>query len=67
MTNGSLGLSVSRDHPHLPAGLTALAAQPALAPHLSAYVNIMQVRNTSHLLSVIIVKWFSLYRNLLRT
>ena len=54
MTNGSLGLSVSRDHPHLPAGLTALAAQPAVAPHLSAYVNIMQVRNTSHLILLLL-------------
>ena len=54
MTNGSLGLSVDRDHPHLPAGLTALAAQPAVAPHLSAYVNIMQVRNTSHLILLLL-------------
>ena len=43
LTHGSQGLSVDRDHPHLPAGFTALGSV-VVAPHLSAYVSIMQVR-----------------------
>ena len=42
LTHGSQGLSVDRNHPHLPAGFTALGS-PVVAPHLSAYVSIMQV------------------------
>lgn len=44
LTHGSQGLSVDRAHPHLPAGFTALGS-PVVAPHLSAYVSIMQVRS----------------------
>ena len=44
LTNGWQGLSVSRDHPHLPAGFTGLGSA-VVAPHLSAYVSIMQVRS----------------------
>ena len=45
LTNGSLGLSIDRDHPHLPPGFTALG-QPAVAPHLSAYVSFIQKSST---------------------
>ena len=54
LTHGSQGLSVSRDHPHLPTGFTALGSV-VTAPHISAYVSIMQVSPPSPFLPLILI------------